>query len=298
MSLRVRRLLIEAITADGRYGLDLKLPDGLTVVRADNSMGKSTIVNTILYLLGGEGMLSPGWELPLKYCLYDHLLDDQGRKHLVLESSVTAEFENGKGQRLSVRRHVKSERYSRDLVQVWDGWMLSDSPAATRRGDAFLRTGGSAQRAAGYHTQLAEFIGWELPTVTRLDGTRSPLYMQLLFPFLLVEQQHGWAGVRANVPRFLQVRDAGRRAVEFLLALDANARAQRREDLRAKEARIKQQWSARMAEFHGTLADEPVRVRDIPEQPVPAWPPIPPPAIEALEGDGWRSLDTATVTLR
>jgi hypothetical protein len=298
MSLRVRRLRIEAVTGDGPYGLDLELSDGLTLMRADNSMGKSTIIDALIYVLGAEGMLSPTWDMPLKYCMYDHLLDDAGRKHDVLESSVTVELENAAGQLLSARRHVKSDRFQRDLVELWDGRVLSRPDAAKRRGDAFLRTGGSAQREAGFHTQLADFIGWSLPTVTRVDGKRSPLYMQLLFPFLLVEQMHGWSGVRANVPRFLQIRDGGRRAVEFLLSLDANARVQRREELRAEEARIKQKWLAQVAELRGSLAGEPLRVLELPDGPLAAWPPTPPPAIEALHDERWLSLDESTVSLR
>jgi hypothetical protein len=261
-------------------------------------MGKSTIANAILYALGGEGMLSPKWRLPLKYCLYDYLLTDQGEKIPVLDSSITVELVNGRGQELSVRRFVSSENVKRDLVQLWDGRVLSEPSGARRRGDAFLRTPGSASRPDGFHTQLAEFVGWELPSVVRYDGTTSPLYLQLLFPFFFVEQQVGWAGVRANVPRFLQVRDPGRRAVEFLLALDANERSQRREALRSEEARLKQEWTKCIAQFRGSTRTDPVRIRELPDYPITSWPPSPPPAVELYDEEQWKDIGAVTVSLQ
>lgn len=298
MRLEIRRLKIVAQTVSGPFGIDLRLSDGLTIVRADNSMGKSTIANAILYALGGEGMLSPKWPQVLKYCLYEHLQTDAGEKLAVLESSITVEMVNAHGAELSVRRFVMSEDVDTDLVQLWDGFVITNPLDARRRGDAFLRTSGSATRADGFHAQLTEFVGWQLPTVTRYDGSTSPLYLQLLFPFFFVEQQVGWSGVRANVPRFLQVRDPGRRAVEFLLALDANERSQRREILRSREAGLKQQWSEAIAEFRGSTRDEALRIRDLPDRPVAAWPPSPPPSIEVFDAGDWGDLDTITSALR
>jgi hypothetical protein len=108
---RINRLYVLAVTEERPFGIDLAMTDGLTVVRADNSMGKSTVANAILYALGGEGMLSPRWDLPLKYCLYDHLVDDAGECHRVLESHVTLELVDWEGQGLSVRRHVESSQF-------------------------------------------------------------------------------------------------------------------------------------------------------------------------------------------
>ena len=298
MKLGVRRLKIVAQTSSGPFGLDLNLSTGLTIVRADNSMGKSTIANAILYVLGGEGMLSPKWPQVLKYCLYEHLQTDDGKKLPVLESSITVELVNARDEELSVRRFVASDDVDKDLVQLWDGLVLTNPSNAKRRSDAFLRTGGSATRPDGFHAQLTDFVGWQLPSVTRYDGTTSPLYLQLLFPFFFIEQQGGWSGVRTNVPRFLQVRDPGRRAVEFLLALDANERSQQREALRSHEVNLRQQWSEAIAEFRGSTRGEALRISDLPDRPVTTWPPSPPPAIEVFDSGDWSDLESVTYALR
>jgi hypothetical protein len=56
--MRFRRLTIRLQTTDGPYGATLDFPDGLVVVWADNSMGKSTCVKSILVALGMEAMLT------------------------------------------------------------------------------------------------------------------------------------------------------------------------------------------------------------------------------------------------
>ena len=56
--MKLRRLVIRVQTSDGTYGNDIEFPDGLVVVWADNSMGKSTCVKAILIALGMEAMLT------------------------------------------------------------------------------------------------------------------------------------------------------------------------------------------------------------------------------------------------
>ena len=68
--LKIDRLRIVVTTVDGPYGADVTFADGLNVLRADNSSGKSTLAGAILYGLGMEGMLGPSWPRPLKYAVY------------------------------------------------------------------------------------------------------------------------------------------------------------------------------------------------------------------------------------
>ena len=56
--MRLRRIEISVATTDGQYGAALDFPDGLVVVWADNSMGKSTCLKAIVVALGLEAMLS------------------------------------------------------------------------------------------------------------------------------------------------------------------------------------------------------------------------------------------------
>lgn len=278
MRLRINRLRIVATTGDGLYGADIGFNDGLNVVRADNSSGKSTLANAILYGLGMEGMLGPSWPRPLKYALYDHLTDQNDVEHAVQESYVILEISNGRDERWTLRRQVHGGADS-DLVRLWDGWALSEPGSEVPRGDTFVRGEGSASREAGFHTQLARFIGWQLPEVVAYDGKRRPLYMQLLFPLLFVEQQTGWTGVRDNVPAYLRIREPGLRAVQFLLGLQAADRAGAREELEATISNLRTTWATAVGEFRGSLRGESAVVHGVPETPVASWPPEPQPTL-------------------
>jgi len=83
-----------------------------------------------------------------------------------------------------------------------DGPILSEPVNGLRQSTYFVRRPGSAQREAGFHHWLAEFVGWQLPEVARYDGGTSPLYLETIFPLFFVEQKRGWAGYR---PRPLRI---------------------------------------------------------------------------------------------
>ena len=177
MSLRIERLKIVAVTPERQYGAEISFTDGLNILRADNSSGKSTLANAILYGLGLEGMLGPDWPRPLKYALYEKLTDDEGVEHPVQESHVLLEISNGRGDAWTIKRQIYGE-LSTDLVQMWDGRALTDPGSERHRGDAFVRLPGSASREAGFHTQLTQFIGWDLPQVVTVEGGHRLLYLR------------------------------------------------------------------------------------------------------------------------
>jgi len=54
--MKFRNLQLRIQTTDGPYGARLEFKDGLVVVWADNSMGKSTCVRSMLVALGLEAM--------------------------------------------------------------------------------------------------------------------------------------------------------------------------------------------------------------------------------------------------
>ena len=101
MSLRIRQLRLIAETGTGTFGRELAFPDGLNVIRADNTHGKSTVMQSIIYALGLEAMVDPRHDVPLPPAMTDTLRDPDGREHRVSESYVVLEIENGEGARLT-----------------------------------------------------------------------------------------------------------------------------------------------------------------------------------------------------
>ncbi|ELV2771167.1 AAA family ATPase, partial [Enterobacter cloacae] len=74
--LKIERLIIRTSTSDGIYGADLKFGYGLNIISAENSSGKSTCIQSIIYALGLEGILGPSRSNPLKSALTTKLRDN------------------------------------------------------------------------------------------------------------------------------------------------------------------------------------------------------------------------------
>ncbi|MCP4675920.1 MAG: hypothetical protein GY854_10525 [Deltaproteobacteria bacterium] len=288
--MRIRHLRLDVQTESGPFSTRLDFPNGLVVVWADNSMGKSTCVRSLLVALGLEAMLSTSQTvLPLPPALTDELADSDGKMCGVLESDVFLEIENDQGQRITVHRTIKGTR-DPHLVTVVEGPALSESGGTYPTNDYFVSRPGAATRQAGYHRYLCGFLGWELPTVQRFEGGECPLYLQCIFPYAIVEQTRGWSSIQPPVPTQFRIRDVHKRAVEFLLNLDAHKIALRRQELANERRRIEIEWKAlrgRTADLADAVAGV---VRSIPERPVINWPPRISPCLFLPDDDDWKPV--------
>lgn len=285
MSLKIRRLHINVYTSDGPYGAELVLEDGLNILHAENSMGKSTCVQAIIYALGLERMLGPKSDIPLTPAVTALLEDDAG-EHVVLESEIFLEIENSSGKFLTIRRPVKGLQDSR-LVTVWDGPRLSHPTIQSAPRDYFVRDPGSATREAGFHYLLTRFIDVELPNVTRNNGTDGILYLEGVFPLFFVEQKHGWGGIQANLPTYLGIRELGKRALEFVLNLDAASIEVKRHAIQKEETELVSRWKELFSELQYGIQSLPGRVKGFPQEPQAAWPPEIAPKLEVARAGQW-----------
>ena len=179
--MKFRKLQIRIQTSSGQYGANIEFADGLVVVWADNSMGKSTCVRSMLIALGMEAMLTfSRTDLPLPPAVKSRLDSDSG-EHRVLESEVFLEIENASGQRIVTQRTIKGQR-DKNLITVHTGPLLTQPDYVATSRDYFVNLQGSATRGHGFHHFLAEFLGWTLPAVQSFDGSERPLYLQCIFP--------------------------------------------------------------------------------------------------------------------
>lgn len=298
MNLRVLTTEISVDTDSERFARRMSFGDGLTVIRAANNMGKTTLLTAILYSLGWEGMLSPSRTPPFKPSTTSEIASMKGPRHRVLGSTVNTEIEGNLGAAIAVERAIKSETQKTELVRTWRGRAMTDPGDTPKAGDYYAREGGAATHEAGYQAFLAEFIGWTLPMVSRWQGDPVPLYMEVIAPFLFVEQTRGWSRIAATVPRYLRIRDPERRAVEFLLSLDSLTRSRERDALLAQREEERAGWKAEVRSFSSRAAERGARVSSLPEDATPSWPPSVPIAIELLEDDEWRTLDSVLSDLR
>lgn len=291
--MRLRRLQLRLQTTDGPYGATLDFPDGLLVVWADNTMGKSTCVKSILVALGLEAMLTTSQtELPLPPAVTARLESTNG-EHDVLESEVFLEIENRHGHRIVIQRTIKGER-DKNLITVHDGPALTSPGMAVTTTDLFVSRHGAATREHGFHHFLARFLGWELPIVQTYDGNEYPLYLQCIFPYFVVEQTRGWSALQPPVPTHFRIREVHKRAIEFVLDLDAHKVALKRQEVLLEKGRVESDWSVqfnRAADLSDRVSGT---VQGLPQKPVAHWPPQVHPVLAVPEGDNWIAIAQRT----
>lgn len=229
--LRITAVAIKSVTPTGTVAFNASFPDGLTVVRAKNTSGKTLLLNSMMYALGLEGALQPGKQGVLTTGL-TKTVNVNGVERPVQTSWIDLEITNGTST-ITVRRYaLPPDGIKPDLITVWNQALLSTGAQETSPPRYYyVGRGGTAQNEAGFHHYLARFLGWELPLVPTYNGKEVPLYLQVLAALFFVEQKQGWSGIVPKMPTQYQIREPLRRSVEFYLELDVLERARRRAEL-------------------------------------------------------------------
>ncbi|MFJ7954926.1 hypothetical protein ACIQ62_01355 [Streptomyces sp. NPDC096319] len=247
-------------------------------------------MQSIVYALGLEGMMSPSREIPLPHAMTD-VVEVDGIEHRVITSSVSLEIENQRGEILTIGRPVKSTQHDTALIRTRNGPALSQPAGTYLQRDYFVRRSGAAQREAGFHHELARFLGWELPRVTRTDGSEGPLYLECLFPYFFVEQKHGWSGVQARIPTYLGIQDVSKRSAEFILSMDAMDMILETQRVESAISMLEADWKAAEHGISDLASRAGVLVRGIPKKPTNTWRRDELVSLEVDSGSGWVALD-------
>lgn len=297
MSLRISHIRLRVQTTAGLYGTDAPLGGGLTILHAPNTSGKSTLLHAFLYALGLEQMLSPKREIPLSYAMRDYVEDPTtGVRADVLESYVSVEIVNARGEYMTVRRNVVSQS-DRKLVSVVEGPELSQGPGEYKRGDYFVLDAGAAQREAGFHRKLARFMDWDLPVVKRYDGSDCLLYVETIFPLFFVEQKVGWTTIPGAIPTQFRIREVHKRSVEFLMDFDTHENELRRQDLELRAAAARTEWTKSVNAVTSLAAASGLRVLALPSAPATIEADVRNAYLEVSEGGRWRRLPSRIAEL-
>jgi hypothetical protein len=200
--IRLRHLRLRSFTATRAFGADIPFEAGLNIVQAPNTSGKSTCLQSIIYALGLERSLGPQLSIPLPYAMREQIHEFEDAPYeLVLQSYVELEIENAQGEIVVLHRDVVGGKNTK-LIQTWRGPGFTTGLPRGEQRDYFVLDSGSATHESGFHAYLAAFLGWDLPTVARYDGTECPLYLEAIFPMLFVEQKRGWSAIQGPFPTF------------------------------------------------------------------------------------------------
>lgn len=236
----IRSIRLRASTDNGEFGFSFNFARTLTIIRAKNSSGKSTLFNSLLYCLGMEELIGGRNEKVLPYALKEHFEYD-GHQILVIASEVLLEIQNASGEVVTLRRAIRDAERDPKLIEVFEGaYLTSDTPLGKAL-PTYVHDGGGAVRPEGFHRFLEKFLSLNLPDVPTTNGRETKLYLQAIFAALAVEQKRGWTDYIANIP-FYGIRDARTKVVEFLLGLDVFETNAARNRLNADSVQIDADW--------------------------------------------------------
>ena len=241
--LYIRALKIDIDTNNGKFGQCIKFERGLNFIKAENTSGKSTLTNAIIYALGAEAILSTKkGNASLKPVLKDKLKYHQYHYN-VIESYVFLELENEKKEPITIKRVIKGNQDT-DLITIYYGHLITNSQMneKIKKEDFFVNLSGSAQREKGFHTFLEKYLDIELPLVSTFKGKNVPLYFQTLLPLLFIEQTRGWSEIQATIPRRFGIENINNITFEFLLKLDILENKQRKKNIEKKIEQNKKEW--------------------------------------------------------
>lgn len=236
----IRAVQLRIATEKGPYGFSFSFSPNLTVVRGNNSSGKSTFFNLLLYALGMEELIGGRGEKVLPYAVRDFFDDVDGRVN-VISSEVLVELENKRGEVVTLRRSIRGSGKDSRLVEVTRSAVLSEGLQFENYIPTYLHDAGSAQRNEGFFKYLESFLGISLPSVATTSGGETKLYLQAIFAAHAVEQKRGWTDYIANIP-FFGIRDARTRVAEYMLGLGVFETISERNRLNAESSAIDQEW--------------------------------------------------------
>lgn len=263
--LKVDRLKLIANTAQGAYGVDIPFESGLFILRVENTHGKSTCLNGIAYALGMEralGMVDVKFPFPAS--LTKEILTEDGTELPVLSSEVQLQISNDTDEIATIRRKIRGATDD-NVAEVFPGEI--DNIVNSKARTLFMHREGDTTRDPGFYHWLSEFIGWEIPLVPKLDGTESPLYPSLFFPTWFVEQKKGWASIQATTPQIFKIKEAKKRALEFLLNLDTNSLVKKKFKIKSDLEKNQNAWALEKSGLELRAAKIPGEVKGIPEAP-------------------------------
>ncbi|GEC91474.1 AAA family ATPase [Brevibacillus brevis] len=240
--LKIDATKLNIFTTNGLFSTSANFTDGLNILRAKNSTGKSSFMNAILYALGIEELLGGTNGKTMKPVLREEVAFE-GNKYKVIESNVQLQISNSKGKTITVTRWITTSTRDEKLVEVQFGPTLTENGLYESK-DYYVHMPGSASNEAGFHLFLADFIDWELPLVPAFEGKDRILYIQSLFPLFFVEQIKGWSSFYAPPSTNYGIRDISTRAIEFLLGLDVLQNSKLKEEMKIKKLLITQEWAS------------------------------------------------------
>ncbi|WP_066025768.1 hypothetical protein [Enterococcus mundtii] len=264
--LKINRIKGVSKTSNGEYGFDYRLSGSLNLISSKkNTRGKSSVIATIYYCLGFEEIVGGKGMKTLTSVYKNILVDEDGDSQFVLESEAWLEITNGTDI-ITIFRSGKMKSRNENLITVYHSTLDSIHDPEVYSEDMYIHSRNSVTSQKGFHSFLEKFIGFELPYVPTSDGKEYKLYMQVLFSGIFIEQKRGWADLFSAMP-IMKIKDAKKRVIEYILALDTLSNEKNRAKLKHGENDIHFDWKVIVNEIRSLGARDNCNVYGLPALP-------------------------------
>ncbi|MCD4818051.1 MAG: AAA family ATPase [Candidatus Cloacimonetes bacterium] len=241
--MKINKIKIEINTKDGLFGSFFEFVSGLNIIRGNNTSGKSSLFQAIIYCLGFEELLGGRNEKTMQSVLKDQIEFPDDSFHTVIQSYVILEIENKNKEIISIRRSVTSSSGRKpQLIDVYFGSILENPDGNFEYKPMYVHDkGGASNNIYGFHLFLEKFLEINLPNVLLNSGDLRKLYLQQVASSYIIEQKTGWSDFFATMPHYkLQNKEA--RVIEFLLNMDIYENKKNKQKLLIEKRLIENNW--------------------------------------------------------
>lgn len=236
------------------YGFDYEFDSGLNIVAGHNSRGKTTVNSCIYYALGMEELLGGHNEKALDKALKHEFTIKSDEKedinHIVIHSKVILEIESN-GIIATLKRNIKTDNpeLKPNIINISKSSINSLNSVSISE-NYFVKGRGNNESENGFYIWLAEFGNINIPTVSNTSKVNnySPLYLQVIFSSIFIEQTKGWSAFFATLP-FFGIPNAKQKIVEFLINLNELELSTKKDVLSKEKKQLSENWNRTIKSF-------------------------------------------------
>lgn len=268
--LKINKIKFEVNTNSGLYGAKYEFSNGLNIIRANNTSGKSSLFQAITYCLGFEEIIGGRNEKTMQSVFRDQVEYPKDSFHKVIQSFVYLEIENSENEIVTIKRSVISNSDRKpQLVDVYFGKLIDDSESIIPESKPMYihDKGGATDEIYGFHLFLENFLNWSLPYVLTNSGDSKKLYIQQIASSFMIEQKSGWSDFFATMPHY-SLTNKEARAIEFLLKLDVTENKKRKQQIAFNKRIIEDKWSTLNNQFIRLAEKGGGRISGIEQKPI------------------------------
>jgi hypothetical protein len=256
--LRVEILTNKSKTIDDLYGFEFPFYQGLNIIAGENSRGKTTINSCIFYALGMEELLGGHNSKALDKALKDTFViktkingEEKNIDFRVNRSKVFLEIENDENEIVTLERIIiRSDGDEKESNITIYKDSLKKINSGTLRAVFFVNGRGNNDDPNGFYEWFSDFINLTIPQVSNNSkkSNYSPLYLQMIFSSIFIEQTKGWSDFLSTMPYF-GVTKPKEKVIEFLLNLDEINVSTKRDTYHKIKNNIVDNWNKTIKAF-------------------------------------------------